>query len=120
MRLKFEVESDIDIPAKMKAIRDTKFWTFVASEWHRLYSPYVPMDTGTLKNTVDPRGKSGWAEIEHTAPYAHRMYEGHFNFRRNEGSPKASRQWDKAAIPTEKPKLIRSMQRYIDSGRVKF
>ena len=119
MRLNFKVETDIDIPRCMKAIRDPKFWKFAASEWHRLYSPYVPMDTGTLKNTVDIKGESGSGEIEHTVPYARYQYEGHFNYRKDK-NPKASREWDKAASPTEKPKLIRSMQRYIDSGRVKF
>lgn len=115
MKITVTVDSNIDIPKHMKAIQDKKFWTFAASEWHRLYKPFMPMDTGTLMNTVVIRPK----EIEHTVPYAHRLYEGHFNFRKDK-HPKASRQWDKAAKPTEEPKLIRSLQAYIDSGKVKL
>lgn len=116
MRISVSVESHIDIPAVMSSIRDKRFWTFAASEWHRLYSSYVPMDTGTLKNTVDIRSTENYGDITHTVPYAHYQYEGHFNFRKDR-NPKASRQWDKAAIPTEEPKLIRSLQRYIDTRR---
>ena len=115
MRISLKVTSNIDIPAHMKPIREPAFWKYAASEWHRLYEPYVPMQTGMLKDTVDIRPN----EIEHTVPYARYQYEGHFNFRKDR-HPKASRQWDKAAKPTEEPKLIRSLQRYIDSGRVKL
>lgn len=115
MRISLKVESDINIPARMKAIRDPKLWKFAASEWHRLCDPYVPMRTGVLKDTVDIRPN----EIVYRAPYARYQYEGNFNHRKDL-HPKASRQWDKAAMPTEAPKLIRSMQRYIDSGRVKL
>ena len=115
MKITVTVNSNIDIPKHMKAIQDPRFWTFAASEWHRLYKPFMPRDTGTLMNTVAIRPK----EIEHTVPYAHYQYEGHFNFRKDK-NPKASRHWDKAAKPTEEPKLIRSLQAYIDSGKAKL
>ena len=115
MKITVTVSSNINIPAHMKAIRDPVFWTFAASEWYRLYKSYMPRDTGTLMNTVVIRPK----EVEHTVPYAWRNYNGHFNFRKDK-NPKASRQWDKAAKPTEEPKLIRSLQAYIDSGKVKL
>ena len=101
------------IPPKIK--NDTAFWTFAASEWHRLYSPYVPMDEGILTNSVDIRP----GEIEHVVPYAHYQYTGHFNYRRDK-HPKASAEWDKAAAPTEMRKLGSSLQNYIDSGRLKI
>lgn len=99
-----------------RAETDRDFWTFAASEWHRLYEPYVPMQTGTLKDTVDIRPK----EIEHTVPYARYQYNGsNFNFRRDK-HPKASAFWDLAAAPTQLPKLASSLQAYIDSGRLKL
>lgn len=99
-----------------KAENDRAFWTFAASEWHRLYEPYVPMGEGVLKDTVLIRPK----EIEHTVPYARYQYNGiGFNFRRDK-NPKASAKWDQAAAPTQLPKLASSMQAYIDSGRLKL
>lgn len=119
MRMRLEVQSNLDIPAYIRAIQDPKMWKFAASEWRRLIEPYVPMQTGTLKDTVDVNSSSGQGEIVYKVPYAHYQYEGNFNHRKDM-HPKASRQWDKAALPTEQPKLIRSMQNYVDSGRVKF
>lgn len=98
------------------AENDRGFWTYAASEWHRLYSDYVPMDEGTLTNSVIIRPK----EIEHTAPYAQYQYNGtNFNFRRDK-HPKASAKWDQAAAATQLPNLASSMQAYIDSGRLKL
>lgn len=113
MKVTISITSNVDVKRKLAAVRSDPFWTFAASEWHKLYDPYVPMRTGMLKDTVIIRPK----EIEHTVPYAHKMYEGHFNFRKDQ-HPKASRQWDKAARATQEPKLIRSLQAYIDSGRL--
>lgn len=99
-----------------RAKYDRAFWTFAASEWHRLYEPYVPMDEGTLYDTVAIRPK----EIEHTVPYARYQYNGSgFNFRRDK-NPQASAKWDKAAAPTQLPKLASSLQAYIDQGRLKL
>lgn len=111
MKVKVTSEIHIDIKGKMDKVNGDKLGTFAATEWHRLYTPYVPMDTGALANTVQIRP---W-EIEHTVPYAHRMYEGHFNFRKDM-HPAASRHWDKAAEPTEKPKLVKAIQAFIDKG----
>lgn len=97
-----------------KVENDPAFWTYAASEWHRLYEPYVPMQMGMLKDTVSIRPK----EIEHTVPYAQYQYNGTgFNFRRDM-HPKASAKWDQAAAPTQLPRLASSLQAYIDSGRL--
>lgn len=97
-------------------MNDEGFWTFAATQWHRLYSPYVPMRKGKLKNTVSITP----GQIEHTVPYAHYQYNGtNFHFYK-EKNPKASAQWDKAAEPTQKPKLISSMQAYVNQGRLKL
>lgn len=102
-----------------KIENDHAFWTYAATEWHRLYSPYVPHDSGLLRSTVEIRPH----EIEHTVPYAHYQYEG---IARGSGKslkyrdPKASAHWDQAAAATQMPKLVQSLQTYIDSGRIKL
>lgn len=107
------VTSNIDIPRNLRKIDNDAFWTFAATEWWKLYTPFVPFRTGALTQTVKITPK----QIEHTVPYANAMYSGNFNFRKDY-HPLASRQWDKAAIPTQAGKLIQSMQAYVDSGRL--
>lgn len=112
----FSIERiDVDVQGHLSKVRSNAFWTFAATEWHRLYSPYVPYREGMLYNTVRITPK----QIEHVVPYARYIYEGNFNFRRDQ-HPMACRQWDKAAAPTQKPKLIQALQAYVDSGRCGF
>lgn len=98
------------IPPK-KRLSD-KFWKAAAADWHRLYSKYVPMATGTLYQTV----RIDANEIHHTQIYAHYQYNGTgFNFRRDQ-HPLASARWDEAAKPSQMPVLIKDLQAMIDSG----
>jgi len=140
--MKVNYKLDFDKNKHLVAVRDDKLWLFAAEEWHRLITPYTPMDSGDLFETVQIRPK----EIEYTSPYAHYQYKGlvmgpnfydpDFGFWSPPGKPKsytgksltyktskhplASKEWDKAAEPTQKPKLIKSMQGYINSGRLKI
>lgn len=109
------IETDVDVPRRLRQINDDAFWTFAATEWWRLYSPYTPKQEGLLISTVSITPK----QAEHTVPYAHCQYEGDFNHASNK-NPLASRRWDQAAEPTQKPKLIRAMQKYVDSGRLEL
>lgn len=143
--MRVEVTSNVNVAKHISTVKSEKFWKFAANEWFKLITPYVPMDTGILSTTVDMKpeknskgkkkrlanktiqsiaegsgnikGGMGFGEIEYTSPYAHKMYCGNFNFRKDRHQL-ASSQWDKAAEPTQKPKLLRSMQDYIDSGRL--
>lgn len=108
-------EVKINIPKHLAKVNDNRFWLYAAQQWHRLYSPYVPMRTGMLMNTV----RITPHQVEHTVPYAAAMYNGRFNFRKDQ-HPLASREWDKAAKATQLPKLVRSLQGYVDSGRLKL
>ncbi len=107
------VECGLDIPKHLKKIQDDTFWLFAASTWHTLYSPYVPYNTGQLMEQVKISPK----QIKHTVPYAARQYTGNFDHN-TERHPKASRKWDAAAIPAQKPRLIKSMQEYVDAGKL--
>lgn len=138
--MQFSVEEvNINVGAHLNAVRSPAFWAFAASEWHRLYRPYVPFKEGVLYSTVNISGGNGEGVVEHTAPYAHYAYEGITygpNVPITQGgvvvgfySPKApkrptggmlhysgmgSRHWDEAAKPTQLPSLIASLQAYID------
>ena len=145
MKITLDVDDvKIDIPKHIKKVRSPKMWKFAAQQWHRLYKDYVPMRTGVLYNQVIIKPNL----IIHTAPYAHYMYEGrlygpnypiveggrvvgYFSQRGRPKKPtfrmlkfskeqhlKATRKWDKAATPTQGPKLVKTMQKYIDGGRI--
>lgn len=145
MRIYFGLES-VKIDARGMADKlenDKAFWKFAASEWHRLYAPYVPFESGTLRDSVTIEPKT----ITHRAPYAHYQYTGEVygpNYPITQNgvqvgffstpnrskhktggklkykNPKAAAKWDQAAAPTQKPKLVSSLQAYIDSGRLKL
>lgn len=139
MKISVTVVENINVPKLLAPVREDKFWKFAAVEWHRLYKDYVPMKNGVLYNQVTFEPKT----ITHTAPYAHYQYEGIVfgpNFPIMESGfiagffstpnrkktstgkklkyskdlhPKASREWDKAAAPTQKVKLAQAMQNYL-------
>lgn len=135
MAFRIRVEEHINIPKNMAKVQDDKFWEFGANEWWRLLIPYTPMESGTMSESVSIKPK----EIEYNSPYAHYLYKGELMVDAETGSsyarygtkkvyagtpleiskashPLATKEWDKAAEPTQKPKLIRAMQGYIDSG----
>lgn len=144
MIIKLSVDDRINVRGLIGIAESRKLWLYAATEWHRLYKDWVPMNTGILYMNTSIRPK----EIEHLAPYAHYMYEGRvygpsipisesgvitgfFSPRNRPKSPtmrklkysrqqhpKASAKWDQAAKPTQLPKLVRSMQGFVDSGRL--
>ena len=115
MKTDVTMTSMIDVPEKLRKIRDPVFQEFAAQTWHKLYRDYCPNQTGLLYTTVDIKPFA----IHHLMPYASEVYRHNRNYRKDK-APKASARWDRAAEPAEKPKLIASMQRYVDSGRLKL
>ena len=107
MRLTAEVR--IDEQGIAEKLRSDGLWLHAAQTWHRLYEPYVPRDTGRLYGDV----RISPGQIEHLAPYAAYVYGGSFSA--GSGGA-ASRAWDRAAEPTQKPKLVAAMQAYVDAG----
>lgn len=145
MKIRFGLKT-VEINARGMADRlenNSAFWTFAASEWHRLYAPYVPFESGTLRDSVTIAPKT----ITHNAPYAHYQYIGDVygpNYPITQNgvrvgffsipnrpkhktggklkykNPLAAAKWDQVAAGTQKPKLVSSLQAYIDSGRLKL
>lgn len=105
------VTSNINIPKHLQQIDNDKFWTYAANEWWRLITPFTPMDTGTLFQSVDISPKT----IHYKAPYAARAYNGtHINFRKDKHL-QATAEWDKSAVATQQDKLISALQKYADT-----
>ena len=127
---------NIDVQGHLGRVEGEKFWTYAASEWHRLYRPYC---------TVNISGGGGEGMIEHTVPYAHYLYEGevygpnvpimqggalvgyfspvapkHPTGKMLHYSGMGSRHWDEAARPTQLPLLVQSLQAFVDSGALGF
>lgn len=136
MSIRFTVDTSGVNPGAIRAqVMGDKTGKFAAVEWHRLYQKYTPEDTGTMYNTVSIEP---WM-ITHTTPYARYQYYGKVmgpNIPIDGGetffSPtptkaltgaslrytkiNACSHWDQAAIPTQRPKLIRALQAFIDGG----
>lgn len=139
MKIHFSAsKNDIKTDEILSVVRSDKFGTFAASEWLRLYKPYVPFESGALgtKVTIEP-----W-KITHTTPYAHYQYEGKVygpSFPIDDGarwiSPKgkkkhptgkklkyrnqrAAAKWDQVAITTQHQKLVDALQAFIDGGNL--
>lgn len=106
----------VDIKKHRKALQNADFWTRAAREWYKLYTPYVPMDTGRLLRDV----RIGPGTIDHRAPYARRVYHGAgLDFRRDK-HPLAVARWDGAAEKTLKPELLRRLQALVDAGDLRL
>lgn len=146
MNVSMEVaEININVPGHVAKAQGEKLWTFAATEWHRLYRPYVPFKEGALYGTVNITGGHCEGVIEHTVPYAHYAYEGlvygpnipimqggavvgffspvapkHPTGRMLQFSGMGSRHWDEAARPTQLPALVSSLQAFVDSGALGF
>ncbi len=139
MAFKISVKSNINVRKHMAKVQDDDFWKFGANEWWKDITLFTPMRKGALFETVEIRPK----EIEYLSLQAHYLYHGELMVDPDTGSsyarqgskkvytgtplvmskdkhPLATKEWDKAAEPTQKPKLIDAMQKYIDSGRLKL
>lgn len=76
---------------------------------HAYCSPYVPMDTGMLDQTVDITKDY----VHYKVPYAHRMYEGDgLNFSKDK-HPLATAHWDNAMKVAKGQQLADDITAYI-------
>ena len=90
---------------------DPGLWTFAANTWYKLMEPWTPFDTGLLMDEVLIEPK----QIYYVMNYATYVYHGdHMNFQ-TQHHPLACSHWDKAAEPTQLPKLKQAMQGYINT-----
>lgn len=106
--VKVKINIDLQKVGESKITDDIRL--FAANDMFRLMSPYVPMDTGMLWQTVEVSTKG----VHYKQPYARYQYNGtNFNFSRDK-HPLASAEWDKAMLAAQDDKLTRDIQNYIN------
>ena len=118
MGAKFEFKWNKPIAAVVKeATGGTKTLLFMAATWHRLYTPWVPMQSGALSSIVEYLVEGNKGIILHKVPYANRQFNGGgFNFRRDK-HPLAQAQWDNGAISAGKGAVLaRDTEAFIRRG----
>lgn len=108
---------------------DGRVTRFLRDTVARLSDPYIPMNTGSLKNNrIYPNNHS----IKYVSPYAHYMYKGKVavgsskpkGVRRTisnkplqyQGAPKRGAEWDKRMMNERKQEVIKDVQNYIKNG----
>ena len=123
--MKLRVEVDIDT-AKILRQRglggDNGAQIFLASEVKRLSDPYVPMQSGTLKNTavIAADGSS----LTYIQPYAHYQYAGQVLVGRAPKVPNGAAltysgggmrgpQWDKRMVADKGDELARNLAKFV-------
>ena len=139
--MELKIKNNINIPAVMLKVENPAFWKYAANEWWKLLDQYTPMAEGTMSKNVKIKGEKSIGLIVYLSPQVHYLYRGELmvdpatgSSYARQGAKKvytgqdlqiskaqhhfASKEWDKAAEPLQKPKLIRAMQGYIDSGRL--
>lgn len=142
--MRISVSANINIPKHLKKVRSDKLWKAAANELHRLTVPFVPMESGTLAETVRIRPK----EVEFVSPYSHYQHEGrvmgptypikkhghvvgfyskpgrrkHYTGKKLKYSktrhPKATSKWTEVSKRKNGKKIVSFIQNYIDSGRL--
>lgn len=99
------------------------------TDFDRFMDPYIPMDSGTLKNTKTYPNKHS---IKYTSPYAHYMYKGKAALGpsrpkgvkraisniplKYQGAPKRGAEWDKRMWNDRKNDILRDLQNVIKRG----
>ncbi len=115
--MKINVKASLKLDASAiagKLTRNNKVGTFLASEWHRLISPFTPKQTGNL---IEGKIIKPYA-IQYTAHYANRLYYGKkFNFRKDK-NVKSTSYWSEKGEATEKSKLIDAVGKFIEREKV--
>lgn len=111
VNVKATAEIHIDTAKKLATVRSTEFQTEMAEQWYKLYDDWVPHNTGTLYDSVYIRP----CEIEHYAEYAEYVYNRSRKYIKDP-AVHATDHWDKEAAPSELPKLVKTMQKYVDKG----
>ena len=104
---------------------DNRAQVYLASEVKRLCDPYVPMQSGVLKNTavVAPDGSS----VTYVQPYAHYQYYGKVMAGRApkqytgkdltySGGGMRGPRWDERMMADKSKELVSNLEKFIGGG----
>lgn len=103
---------EVELTNKEKTFRrifgnDVK--TYANTRLHAYCSPYVPMDTGYLDQTVDITPDF----VHYKAPYAKKVYEGDGVTFSKDKHPLATAHWDKAMAAAKGDQLAADITAYL-------
>ena len=104
---------------------DNRAQVYLASEVKRLSDPYVPMQSGQLKNMAVIA--SDGSSVTYTQPYAHYQYYGKVMAGRApkhytgddltySGGGLRGAQWDKRMMADKSNELVSNLERFIGGG----
>lgn len=104
---------------------DNRAQVYLASEVKRLCDPYVPMQSGQLKNMAVIA--SDGSSVTYTQPYAHYQYYGKVMAGRApkhytgddltySGGGLRGAQWDKRMMADKSSELVSNLERFIGGG----
>lgn len=104
---------------------DNRAQVYLASEVKRLCDPYVPMQSGLLKNraVIATDGST----ITYDSPYAHYQYYGKVMAGRApkkytgedlsySGAPMRGAQWDKRMLADKSKEIVSNLEKFIAKG----
>jgi len=107
------VRVEIDIDSKIKKLGGDELGNFAATTAHRHFYDAMPYDTGAFADSIDYRP---W-EYEHLVPYANRVYNHNYNFRKDY-HPMAMSNYVEGYGVVANPKIAADIQAYIDSRKL--
>lgn len=104
---------------------DNRAQVYLASEVKRLCEPYVPMQSGALKNTAVIA--SDGSSLTYVQPYAHYQYAGQVLAGRAPKKPNGKEltysgggmrgaQWDKRMMADKSEELVSNLKKFIGGG----
>ena len=97
MSIRIKVDIDEKKILASRGLADDTSQRAMVHEVRRQMDPYVPMDTGVLKNSA----KENTSSITYTTPYARRQYY------ENRGRGLRGRLWDKRMIADRADAIVR-------------
>lgn len=112
MGLEFKLKKPVNTVAN-EAIGGRKTMLFAANEAYRLMNPFVPMDTGTLADTVGITATETVGTVHYKVPYASRQYYAQGRSFRKHKHPMATAYWDHAMKQLHGDQYIQSIQAYV-------
>lgn len=110
-----DVRIDIDVDFKkagLSKMQSDKVRLFALNSAFRLMNPYIPMDTGTLSQTVDITS----ACIHFKVPYADRIFNGDGMDFSKEKHALATAHWEQAMMSAKSAQLSREVTAYLKRG----
>lgn len=108
VKVDFNVQSML---SSVGLVQGSKLQTAFNNELIRVSDPFVPMDSGILKNSA--RIESDNLGISYDTPYARRWYFEEANF---QGSPVRGTRWVERAWAINKEEIIQGLQNGLDRG----